>query len=89
MYCSKKFSSLIFTKSKNNRINIMKDKELKIKYKSQLNLFLIKMYKISIDETEKKTYIEGADLVKNASPKIIGNKIKNFFLSVFNAIIKQ
>ena len=55
MYCSKKFSSLIFTKLKNNRINIMKDKELKIKYKSQLNLFLIKIYKISINETEKKT----------------------------------
>ena len=55
MYWSKKFSSLILVKSKNNRINIMKDKELKVKYNSQLNLFLIKIYKISINETEKKT----------------------------------
>ena len=45
----------MFAILKNKTIKIMKDIELINRYSNQLNFFLIKMYKISINETEKKT----------------------------------
>ena len=41
-----------------------------------------------IKKTEKVMYTVGADLVKNAKPKIIGKKYKSFLFSVFMANIK-
>ena len=62
----------MFSILKKIRVRITNDKELKIKYKNQLNFFLLKMYKVRIKKIEKIIYTVGTDFVRKAIPDIIG-----------------
>jgi hypothetical protein len=85
----KKDENGMFTILKNIKVRITNDKELRIKYKNQLNFFLFKIYKVRIKKIEKIIYTVGADFVRKASPDTIGKKIKNISLSVLMSIINM
>ena len=89
MYWLKKDENGMFTILKNTKVRITNDKELRIKYKNQLNFFLFKIYKVRIKKIEKIIYRVGADFVRKASTNTIGKKIKNISLSVLMSIINM